>query len=166
MTLEEDKGIQRTNPRHRRSTRQRRANGVIPSPTRLSAGGADYMARRIIGSSKGKMGSVSPFLPFFSLFLLLLHRNTHPRVLFFRPLSPSYTRAQLFRFFPSGFPLCFPRPLSALGSVETPALPYLPEMPKMGTQLLDRGPGSHPCTSHPLPLQTALLPHMQLILNQ
>lgn len=35
-TLEEDTGFQRTNPKYRRSTRQRRANGVIPSLTRLS----------------------------------------------------------------------------------------------------------------------------------
>lgn len=72
-TLEEDAGIQRTNPRHRRSTRQRRANGVIPSLTRLSsAGGTDYMAGKM-GSPKGKVGSQPLFSFVFVLSLSLTH---------------------------------------------------------------------------------------------
>lgn len=165
-TLEEDAGIQRTNPRHRRSTRQRRANGVVPSPNQtLRAGGADYMAGRM-GSPKGKLGSVSPFFSFISVFSVpLCYTETHPYSYFSAlTLSLSLTCTTIVSL--SLVSTTLPPPPLIYSGICGDASLAPPEMPKMGTQLLDRGLGPRPCASHPLPIQTALLPHTQLILNQ
>lgn len=114
-TLEEDAGIQRTNPRHRRSTRQRRANGVVPSPNQtLRAGGADYMAGRM-GSPKGKLGSVSPFFSFISVFSVpLCYTETHPYSCF-SALARSLSLSHMYNY-------CFP--LSGFHHSPSPT-PYL-----------------------------------------
>lgn len=59
--------------------------------------------------------------------------DTHTTILFL-----GHTNIHNYSLSLSVHPFSLPHSLSALGSVETPALPYLPEMPKMGTQLLDR----------------------------
>lgn len=66
MTLEEDAGIQRTNPRHRRSTRQKGKNGVVPSSIRLLVLGVLTTWEGEWGPLRGKWGLSSPFSLFFS----------------------------------------------------------------------------------------------------
>lgn len=147
VTLEEDAGIQRTNPRHRRSTRQRRANGVVPSPTRFSVLGVLSTWQGEWGPLRGKWG-VSPFFPFVQSFFLspfLTQKHTHN-------LSDlSHTHVQLFCF-----PLSLvsttllPHPLSTLGSVETPALPHQ-RCQKWGHNFWTEDLGHAPCLPPPCP---------------
>lgn len=115
MTLEEDKGIQRTNPRHRRSTRQRRANGVIPLPAD-SVLGLLTTWQREWGPLRGKWGLSPPFFlaVFFSSFLTQKHT---PRTLFFRSFS-------LYLIHMYNYSVSLPHPLSL--SLVSPTLPPPP----------------------------------------
>ena len=129
VNFEEDTGIQRTNPRHRRST-DRRANGTVLSPTRFGAECADNVAGKM-GSPKGKVGSVCPFFAFslFSVFLSLSLSYTEahtPKISF----SLIHTCKLFLCLCPSLFPslclslslTCLPTPylliLESLGGVD------------------------------------------------
>ena len=121
-------------PQHRRSTRQRRANGVIPSLTRLSAGGVAYVTRRW-DSLRGKWGLSPPF-SFFSDFNLPVSYTHTQNPVFQIPFSLSHTHTHHLSLFPSlppslppslsfslwFHPLSLPHCLSALGSVENASL--------------------------------------------
>lgn len=125
---------------------------------------------------RGRVGSVSPFFPFFSLFSpSFSYTETHTPIFqipfssLCPPLSLSHIHTHttiLVLFLSLGSPTLPPPPhLSALGSVETPALPDQ-RCQKWGHDFWTEDMGHAPVPPHPLPLQTALLPHTQLILNQ
>lgn len=106
-------------PRHR-STRLRRANGVVPSPTSLGAElGVLTIWQGEWGPLRGKWGLSPPFFLNFSLFSLPLS--------FQIPFSYMYDSCSFLSLSPPPLwfrPLSLPHPLSALGSVEMPALPH------------------------------------------
>lgn len=144
-----------------------------PRPDSLSAGSADYMAGRM-GPPKGRVESVFPFFLFSLFFLspfLFLHRNTQtqnpvfqiPFSLFFLTYTYSYSACLCLSLSLYGLPTLPPSPhLSALGSVE---IRTLPRDAKNG----DTTSGQRTLVTPPVPphpLQTVLLPHTKLILNQ
>lgn len=122
----------------------------LPQPDSLSAGRADYMAGRM-GSPKGRVGSVSLFFPFFRSFSLS-HKTQNPIVqipfplLSFHPPPPR----TIFHFSLSpGSPTLPPPPhLSALGSVEKPALPDQ-RCQNWGHTFWTEDMGHEPCASPP-----------------
>lgn len=144
--------------------REGQMGSSLPQPDSLSAVGADYVAGRM-GSPKGRVGSVSLFLTFFSVFLFL--SVTKPRFLLFRslslcclsiPLHPVLYSISLF----SGLP----HPTYLLWDLWR-SQPCPTRDAKTGdTPSGQRTWAMNPVPPHPLPLQMALLPHTQLILNQ
>lgn len=163
MTLEEDAGIQRTNPRHRRSTRQKGKWGRPLPHQILHAGGAEYMAGRM-GSPKGKVGSVSPFFPLVQSFFLspfLTQKHTHNPLFQIYLIHMYNYSVSLSLWF---LPLSSPTPYLLWDLWRRQPCPTRDA--KNGDTTSGQRTWATPRASHPLPLQTALLPHTQLILNQ
>lgn len=163
MTLEEDAGIQRTNPRHRRSTRQRRANGVVPSPTRFSVLGVLSTWQGEWGPLRGKWG-VSPFFPLVQSFFLspfLTQKHTHNPLFQIYLIHMYNYSVSLSLWF---LPLSSPTPYLLWDLWRRQPCPTRDA--KNGDTTSGQRTWATPRASHPLPLQTALLPHTQLILNQ
>lgn len=125
----------------------------LPRPDSLSAGGADYVAGRT-GSPKGRVGSLAAFLPFFffSLFFSpsLKHKphtqNPIVQIAFSLLYLPYYIQ---FLSLSLGSPTLPPPPhLSALGSVEKPALPDQ-RCQNWGHNFWTEDIGREPCASPP-----------------
>lgn len=127
-TLEEDAGIRRRRPRHGRSTRQEKARRGHPLPGQiLSVLRVPTTWQGRWGPLRGEWGLSTPF--FFPFFLPLSLSQKHTHTLFLRSflsfLSHKHTGNYSVSLSVSvGSPTLPPPPhLSALGSVETPALP-------------------------------------------
>lgn len=136
-TLEEDAGIRRKRPRHRRSTRQQKARRGRPLPGQiLSVLGVPTTWQGRWGPLRGEWGLSTPFFFLFFLPLSLSQKHTHTLFLrSFLSFSLINTPATILSLSLSlcGLPHSpSPTPLICSG-ICGDASPAQPEMPKMGT---------------------------------
>jgi hypothetical protein len=154
-TLEEDTGFQRTNPKTGEA-QNRGVNGIIPSPTRLSAGGADYMAGRT-GPLRGEWGLsflLSVFF-FFSVPFSLTHTEKQTPIsqtTFSHISPPTHIHTHNYSVCLSGFPhFPFPTPLKCSGIWRRQPCPTQ-RCQKWGLDFWTRGHGPRPlCIPTPGP---------------
>ena len=150
-TLEEDTGIQRRRPKHGRSTRQEKARQGRPLPGQiLSVLGVPTTWQGRWGPLRGEWGLSTPFFFLFFLPLFLSQKHTHPIFQIFPLLSHKHTdNCSVSLCLSVGSPTLPPPPhLSALGSVETPALPNQ-RCQKWGHDFWTEDMGHAPCAPPP-----------------
>lgn len=148
-TLEEDTGIRRR-PKHGRSTRQEKARWGRPLPGQiLSVLGVPTTWQGRWGPLRGEWGLSTPFFFLFFLPLSLSQKHTHPIFQIFPLLSHKHTDNCSVSVSLWAPPLLPPPPhLSALGSVETPALPNQ-RCQKWGHDFWTEDMGHAPCPPPP-----------------
>lgn len=149
-TLEEDTGIRRR-PKHGRSTRQEKARWGRPLPGQiLSVLGVPTTWQGRWGPLRGEWGLSTPFFFLFFLPLSLSQKHTHPIFQIFPLLSHKHTdNCSVSLCLSVGSPTLPPPPhLSALGSVETPALPNQ-RCQKWGHDFWTEDMGHAPCAPPP-----------------